>query len=416
MQNQLVDHLILLVGGNPLPNYVAARVLAKPGATLHFICSRGKRGTRKIANETAETLKLIAERAGLGGSFQFNFIEVDERDAHSIDDGVSKLMKALPAREWIGLNYTGGTKVMSVHAYRIAERVAQERGLKVQYSYLDASTLSFRLHDVSGSRTERLPAANLLILPLERLLRLHQIRLDEAQPPLVKPIAAQLANALAHLHATEAGAGLWFSVRRDKSKNWTHLPPSEPALAGVEAAWREMCGGQEPTPDGVAQALQCGKPPYKLSSCAEYFKGKWLEDHVLDQLQQVLQARSDCVDVMAGLKCIRKVSEGEADNFDLDVVMMHSYQLFTFSCMVSNVKEACKEHLIEVLVRARQMGGDEARVGLVCLYSDSKRLQNEIENAWDADGKVQVFGLKDLPNLAQGIHDWLNKQGQEEAR
>jgi hypothetical protein len=238
---------------------------------------------------------------------------------------------------------------------------------------------------------------------------MHHIRLSETQPPVTVPKAPQLAYSLAGLHSTHNGAQLWLSVRREKSKNWAQLPPSEPDLAPVEAAWRAMCGGNDPTPECVANALGFSQ----LKSCADYFKGKWLEDYVLDQLREVMQSHADCMDITGGLKCIRGVGDNEADDFDLDVVMMRAYQLFTFSCMVSNDKEACKEHLIEVFARARQMGGDEARVGLVCLYDQPKRLQIEIENAWDANGKVKVFGMDDLPNLAQEVLKWLDQQGQE---
>ena len=33
------DHLFLLIGANPLPNYVAARLLTRPGGQLHLLAS-----------------------------------------------------------------------------------------------------------------------------------------------------------------------------------------------------------------------------------------------------------------------------------------------------------------------------------------------------------------------------------------
>ena len=41
------DHLILLVGSNPLPNYVAAQLLLNEGGTLHLLHSVQ---TREIAD------------------------------------------------------------------------------------------------------------------------------------------------------------------------------------------------------------------------------------------------------------------------------------------------------------------------------------------------------------------------------
>jgi hypothetical protein len=48
-----VDHLILLVGGNPLPNYVAARVLTKEDAKVSLIYSED---SETIADRLKEAL------------------------------------------------------------------------------------------------------------------------------------------------------------------------------------------------------------------------------------------------------------------------------------------------------------------------------------------------------------------------
>jgi hypothetical protein len=103
------------------------------------------------------------------------------------------------------------------------------------------------------------------------------------------------------------------------------------------------------------------------------------------------------------------VDHGNRD-FDLDVVVMRSYQLFVFSCIVSNKIQECKDHLMEAYVRARQAGGDEARVGLVCVYKDPKALQEEIASDLDAAGKIRVFGQEDLIPLADRIKEWLDNQ------
>jgi hypothetical protein len=35
------DHLFLIVGANPLPNFVAALLLSKKGGTIHLLHSKG---------------------------------------------------------------------------------------------------------------------------------------------------------------------------------------------------------------------------------------------------------------------------------------------------------------------------------------------------------------------------------------
>lgn len=74
--------------------------------------------------------------------------------------------------------------------------------------------------------------------------------------------------------------------------------------------------------------------------------------------------------------------------------------------MASKEKEKCKEHLLEVAVRARQIGGDEARIGLVCCYPNPSALEEEINEAWFTEGRVKVFGMKDLPELPRCLQNW----------
>ena len=65
---------------------------------------------------------------------------------------------------------------------------------------------------------------------------------------------------------------------------------------------------------------------------------------------------------------------------------------------------------MEAYVRARQAGGDEARVGLVCIYKDVQALQAEIASDLDAGGKIRVFGQDDLVSLEDRIREWLDNQ------
>ena len=55
-----VDHLILLVGGNPLPNYVAARVLGKEPQNIHLVHTAQTDDVAKALNEFIDPQKRCA--------------------------------------------------------------------------------------------------------------------------------------------------------------------------------------------------------------------------------------------------------------------------------------------------------------------------------------------------------------------
>ncbi len=399
-----VDHLILLVGGNPLPNYVAARLLAKSNATLILVHTDK---TRPIAVRLHESLQTPAESSQLAGNFaEPELIQVDAHDPHDIYTKVSTRVKDDLKRETrFGLHYTSGNRPMSVHTYDAVEEACRD----AQFSYLNASTLEMLVHNADRT-TRRFRADELLNMPLRTLFQLQGLKEKPNEPPLDKPIQPKLAAALAELHSMRAGAEAWIKWRRDGSDGWKKLPKNQPRLEKVEAVLGELCG-YDPAPDCVANALGYEALP----ASTVWWKGLWLESHAFAELLKAIKNRTDTLDAMCRVKRIRETSSKDDKDrskrdFDLDIVVMRRYQLFVLSCIVSNDPQACKDHLMEAYVRARQAGGDEARVGLVCMSESPRQLQAELVSELDAGGKIKVFGQADLVLLAEHISDWLNDQ------
>ena len=102
--------------------------------------------------------------------------------------------------------------------------------------------------------------------------------------------------------------------------------------------------------------------------------------------------------------------------FEFDVIGLRGYQLFAISCANANDKETIKLKLFEVFVRARQMGGDEARIAVVCRAPahDENRtpeaIEDEIRREWDREGKIRIFGEEHLPDLPTHLAEWVTVQ------
>ena len=52
------------------------------------------------------------------------------------------------------------------------------------------------------------------------------------------------------------------------------------------------------------------------------------------------------------------------------------------------------------------MGGDEARIALVCRNNQPLGLEKEIKESWFSEGRIRVFGLPHLVNLEAAMRDW----------
>jgi hypothetical protein len=139
------DHLLLLVGGNPLPNAIAARLLVKPDATISLLHS-------EMSKEVAQRLQAwLLNTSGLGlNQNKVRLVPVDETDPQSIAKKVQEEIQKIKGSS-VGLHYTGGTKIMVAHAYRMA---LKEKQKSVCFSYLDARQLQM-IFDPENPLNER---------------------------------------------------------------------------------------------------------------------------------------------------------------------------------------------------------------------------------------------------------------------
>ncbi len=377
------DHLFLLIGTNPLPNYIAALLLAKEEGTIHLLHSKGDHGTERIAKRLVSAIK--KRKPGIRKICPW---EIDESNSNHILQRIADLLGHVPSEATVGLHYTGGTKAMAVHAYRA---ISEERPKSI-FSYLDARTLSMMIDGMS-SPIKLIPENMGFALDLAELIYMHgykkpNIRIDPFQP--------DLCRAIAKICSQEDSLKEW--QRWIWEKKFQSLPDINeyPTLKDIIDEFDRMCG-QPATPDLVARCLG-----FKgLVNCSNWLMGIWLEEYALWAINQIAGnslISSYSVDV--------KLERAKSRNFQLDVAAIIGYQLFAISCMASKEKDKCKEHLLEIAVRAKQIGGDEARIGLVCCYTNPGALEEEINEAWFAEGRVKVFGMKDLLELPRRLQDW----------
>lgn len=149
-----IDNLILLMGSNPLPNYIAARVL-NPKEIVFFYSDNTKQYCDFLKNELHKVNSNIKmeKREKIDPS---KAVDIRERVLSHIAGNIEK---------W-HLNYTGGTKVMAANA-RLAFKEAGGKDEQASYIYENDGLLRFddgldcHLKDVA------------LDLTFERVLALH---------------------------------------------------------------------------------------------------------------------------------------------------------------------------------------------------------------------------------------------------
>jgi hypothetical protein len=419
MNQYRTEHLLLLIGNNPLPNAVAGILLTAPENAISLLHSAG---TFDVA---LRLRKWLEER----GRKVRPLRQIDESDPASIFSQIQAELRDVVVSQ-IGLNYTGGTKAMSVHAYRAIERWAQQKrshGQKVvtTFSYLNPRKLEMIIDPTdpqSGENSRRIAAGLEPELTLTDLLDLHGWSLKHS--PKSDPVLPDSARALAIACAEEESFDEWSNwvldelrsdkCRTDGLKSWKKgkdLPaflnlPNTIHLLKVVAAFRSELTLASTNLDLDQPKLASPKDKEKERKSArrfcEWLGGKWLEDHVLDELNHLSKS-------LGIHQAAQNVVTNEIE-FDVDVVALRGYQLFAFSCSTDEEKGLLKLKLFEAYVRARQLGGDEARVALVCCYGKPEQIEQEMRHDIDLEERIRVFGKRHLSDISTHLAYWIREQ------
>ncbi len=369
------EKLVLLVGSNPLPNYLTACALRpKQVALVHS-------GQTKAA---AERLVAALKKALPEASFGYTPLS-SATDADKVRQHLTSQLGA----DW-HLNYTGGTKVMAAQA-RLVFAGGNEAA-----SYLDEGGKGVppRLRFDDG--TEKELADFGAAIDLETLLRLHAIELKNGRSDSPNgPIPDDIDRILeAVLHEPELAKRLYCEGKRMKDGRLEELRerPFRPADFGL-------------TLSASAVPERHTKPEVK--AWGEFVGGIWLEPWTGARVRELtgLDPVVNCVASRAGAE------------FEVDVALVRGCRSYFISCTTDARKYLCKSKLLEIAVRSRQLGGDLARAALVCLADDptTAALAAEIRDVWGATNTTKVFGLSDIrawagrngpPNLAS-LREWL---------
>lgn len=413
--NYRADVLFLLVGGNPLPNYVSAQLMAREKADIHLLVTPD---TQEVAKRLEKKLQQVMPRA------TFCRDPVPETGGYEIDCAIVKILQeANIGDRRVGLNYTGGTKDMAVHVY---DKI-QDTHPQGVFSYLDARRLSMGI--CVGANPTQWPSVALAIAPtLQDLWELHGLIPDATKPSSrQEPRLKNLVHGIAKVHSTAAGFREW---RRWLAMLKTgEIVPTEDEFEELEPFITQLaadCGTDHPDAAQVAALFE--QPT--LRKCDDFLRGKWLEEWTMWSLLSIREAY-DLKHWALGLYLEQDpkfvLHPPAPPSFELDVVALRGYQLFLLSCIATEGMEKvserddpragdrgeAKRHLFEAYSRARQVGGDEARVGLVSCVAYPDKLRAEVTHEWDAKGKIWVFGQSDLLDLPNKLAKWFRTANQE---
>lgn len=444
MRVSQADNLILLIGTNPLIPYLVACYFLEHQQSqqtvwlLYSAAGPQQTSTAKQAEQVQAALK-----ARFDVPIRLHPIR-DISMAPSIQQDVRALLLHLQGQR-LHFNYSGGTKAMALHTYRVLE---QATGCDVSFSYLDGRR--FRLvNDLTGEVLHQQPLRSLVQISFQELISLHQFELYRPFVTALDPIFETALDAMQVLLEQERLPDFWGHshapgwrqfrdvfmktcsgihniqhpkylklFRKNLRKAETELrdclqnfqagdtlvevlksfPESAFLLELPQMAWHEQ-------PDQIL---------IRFYEMMRFLDGQWLEMHVFRALQQTFSEQALSAQLCLGLE-LRK-PEWQT-YFEVDLAALIGYQFLGVSCTTYDQKSACKNKGFEIVHRVRQIGGDEIREMLkmmliTCVNPlNQERLQQELAVATGTGrDNILVCGLADLslPVLTSKMATFLN--------
>ena len=432
------DYLFLLVGENPLPNYVAAKLLLKTKGTLFLVYSGGTKNSKGTKEQADRLGKILAIE-----QFTIESVSLEnyESDAYRIQNSIQECLDLKTNDLHIGLHYSGGTKPMAVHAYRTILEYTNEQQQEVVFSYLNSRQLKICI-DRPNNDSFGIPVRYQdLKIQLKTIFELHgrKSRSSKSQDNFTQiPNLPKLATVLAETVSYKEKSNDWFDWYLEvfcKGGGAQDLAARKPPKANGEpgnwkskTALEELSFTTDKLPPAILNDLKdrgyIGPQNFLLlakvkeigdfnepQKFCKWLDGLWLEHYVLQHVINVSETLNikDFTDY--GLNFEFELA-GTKNGFEFDVAFTHGYQLFAISCTTFGDRDGqrskCKLKLLEAYIRAQQMGGTEARVALVCLADEPDSIKSELAD-FLKNKQIKVFGRRHLMRLDDEISTWIKE-------
>jgi len=432
---QAFQHLVLLIGTNPLPPFVVA--------SFFLSCAQQEDWDLQhvwlLYSETGPQQTSTAQQAqqvslALSGRFE---IQVHLHPIRNISSApcIQADVQALSAQlgsDSVHLNYSGGTKAMSLHTYRALE---QQHGERLRCSYLDGRRFQI-INDHSGQPWHQQDLRALVQIHFNELIALHDFELYRPYVATLEPEWLGALEAFNRLLHQEQFKNFWSPL--ESRDGWRYLrDPLMKAASGVQDISRQKYSklfrrnlrkGQPEIdarrhqfmPNAAFQSIiqslplawqdllsrpqlhELPEPELTiLFQLIRFLDGQWLELHTFRALEAALTEQNLRADLCMGLELKQKHWD---TYFEVDIAALIGYQLLGISCTTYDLKSACKNKGFEIIHRIRQIGGDEIREALkmmlvTCVKAvEQERLQQELAVA-TGTGKANILvcGQADLP-------------------
>lgn len=437
--------LVLLVGTNPLPVWVAWKCLKDRLGQIEKILLVYTKETEGEFNRLAKLIEIEIGRTQIIPAL------TEPGAPGRIQRDIGQIIASLPQEITdIHVHYTGGTKVMAVATVEITRDFCRNTNRDFGASYLDPRAgegpkiIDDRGEDIEIDPRKKIGADLRLIAELNGF-QIGEFEYEYRGISKRAPVPSALSEGERRAGriwlkgmSGEMERGIRSNTTKwrenteliDKGKRVFQYPAGGVTFhftSGISEELREELltplselyqngsihakyGQMEFNSKNVASAQE----QKDLEALNRFLTGGWLEFAAYDALRTSLDnvgARTNFA-VFNAVYVKRAGKSLKAKPFELDVVALLGYQILVVSCSASTIQEEIKKKGMEALARARQLGGDEARAIVLCpLYANIAQLiENELHDEMGSLARpLQIWGRNRWRNSTDSFSRYLSQ-------
>ena len=414
------DKLYLLLGGNPMPNILAASSRVKSNGEI--ICLYTKQ-TEKIF----EKMVFIINEKNIDYHLHIKVKGIFLKETTNIEGVKKELDEKVDLdnnkHQRIELNFTGGTSVISTLAFEKFVNESKKHKKGIILSYLDTESDKLNLMIIEPSFEKRfevidrcnidltfnIEAKDILLLHNKNIRLEEEFTLDKIKlPKLTEKIFNEIL--IGRNHAIKFTDTLYYGTRNlnEKYKKAraekkrkdidSHIDTLEKAIF-KENSWRFLKSKEDLFID-LEDLNNIGT--FELKEVLKSISGFWLEDYVA-KICCELKSEGVIKEIFSSVTRVNEISE----DFEVDLVINTEEGIRSISITTVSDEEIGKHKLYEVKIRGKQLGGDESKIAYIN-FCNKKDLEKEYRDYWNDNLTDDlIIGYDELSNIKNIIREWI---------
>lgn len=434
--NKITD-IVLIVGTNPLPNYVVTWYYLKKFDSIkriHLIYSEDNKkssqsGTKEFANSLEKCLKnnllLNKSKDIKPDNDLIEFIPHSIKNVsnpESITEGLNNLINYVDKNIFIHLDYTCGTKAMSVHIYNL---ILNSSASQKTFSYLDARSNKIFVQQNNKTLNIYIDILKNVSINLRDMLDLHCFDIHNNAKETDK-YSESIKIISEYIEQNQLFDFIKFSDKlrieiiekydifsKKHKKNYLKFLQEQNEKSDIIKDFEKYEDFIRSIPNEfsiikpeVKDKIELKNPEsldkkvfkHTILKSYKFIDGLWLEQYIFNLLNDYFSNKNDNDIKLETNWEFKKQNWSSEINFELDICIINGYQLFGISCTTSYQKNICKGKGFEIIHRARQIGGDESKSILItCMNEDNtEKVSEELKYETGNLKNILVLGIEDL--------------------